>query len=202
MERIPQARGPKSGELKEELRRRFRAWRESLDPQVVAERSSRVVCHLREFPPYRAAGTILFYFPFRGEVDLLPLLREACREGRRVLLPVVRGEEMEAALFPGEERLRPNAFGIPEPGEEAPRIPPEEVELVLVPGLAFDREGFRLGFGRGYYDRFLFRTRAFRLGVAYSAQVVEELPREEGDLPMHALVTEEGVEVGFRPPGR
>lgn len=179
-----------AGVSKEELRRRFRSWREALDPRVVEELSLRILARLRSFPPYLTAKTILFYFPFRGEVDVRSLLREAWREGRRVLLPVVRGGEMEAALFCGEELLHPNAFGVLEPGREAPRVSPEELDLVLVPGLAFDREGFRLGFGKGYYDRFLSRTRAFRLGVAYSAQVVEKLPREEGDLPMQALVTE------------
>ncbi len=184
---------PERLKAKEELRRRFRAWREGLDPRVVEELSSRVRTHLRSFPPYRRAKSVLFYCPFRGEVDVWPLLLEAQREGKRVLLPVVRAGRMEAAFFQGKGFLRPGAFGILEPREEAPRLPPGELDLVLVPGLAFDEEGFRLGFGQGYYDRFLVSTPAFRLGVAYAAQVVKRLPRTAGDLAVHALVTEEGV---------
>jgi 5-formyltetrahydrofolate cyclo-ligase len=89
--------------------------------------------------------------------------------------------------------LAPGPYGIPEPGPEVPEVPLGSIDLVVVPGLAFDRRGARLGQGGGYYDRTLCQTGALRVAVAYSEQVVERLHTEAHDLPMNILVTEAEV---------
>jgi 5-formyltetrahydrofolate cyclo-ligase len=143
---------------------------------------------------WRVAKAILGFVPLATEPDLLELLTAAAKEGRCVCVPRWnRSEEAyEAAAFGGMEGLEPGAFGVREPSSELPRVPWERLDLILVPGLAFDRLGRRLGRGRGYYDRILsLAPSARRWGVAFDCQIVETVPSERHDLNVHTLVTPE-----------
>jgi 5-formyltetrahydrofolate cyclo-ligase len=91
------------------------------------------------------------------------------------------------------QRLVFHSFGMAEPDPELPAVPAQEIELVLVPGLAFDRRGWRLGYGGGYFDRFLKECRGTSLGVTYEALLLENLPRDEHDMPMQWIVTEKKI---------
>jgi len=176
---------------KHTLRRRALERRSALAPEE-RERLSRLIREkLERLEEYGKAKTVAFFYPVKGEPDLLPLLKKALKE-KRVLLPKVEGEEIKLYRVGRLEELKRGAFGIPEPegGEE---VPPEEVELFLVPGLLFDGEGYRLGFGRGYYDRLLGRSGGLKVGVAYEFQVVDRLPRERWDAPVDLLVTERRI---------
>ena len=99
---------------------------------------------------------------------------------------------MDARAVSDLSALRSGAFGIPEPGAELPCVPPEEIGLALVPGTAFDRSGFRLGRGGGYYDRFLPLVRGSRTGLCYGAFLLTVLPRTALDVPVDSIITEEG----------
>jgi len=112
--------------------------------------------------------------------------------GSRLVLPKVAGEELELLYVEDLSSLERGAYGIPEPsgGQKAS---PEEIEFAAVPGVAFDREGYRLGFGKGYYDRLLKKISAPKVGVAYSFQVIDYVPRDEWDEPVDLIVTEEGI---------
>lgn len=173
----------------------MRELRASLAPEVRREFSRRICLHLVSLKEFQEAGTILFFVPFDAEVDLLPALGRALLEGKRVGLPrtlISRKALVFHQLFTLGE-LVPGPYGIPEPPATNPRLFPERSELILVPGLAFDRRGYRLGYGGGFYDRVLGRVRALKVAPAFSLQIVEEIPREEHDLPVDVLVTEEGV---------
>jgi 5-formyltetrahydrofolate cyclo-ligase len=182
---------------------RWRAWaRASRRLLASAERDRRVVDALAAWPPYQNAGTVLLYLAFGSEVDLGPLVEDGAK---RVVIPrsvEAPTPELTLHLLRGAA-LERHPFGPRQPRADTPTVDPATVELALLPGLCFDVEGTRLGYGRGYFDRFLERLPAAvpRVGVTYDALVVAGLPREAHDRPVTHLATESGVRaVAGRPP--
>ena len=140
---------------------------------------------------WQEASTLLLYYPLADEVDVRPLIREAFEEGKRVLLPVVKGEELELHLYEGESSLRKGTFGIMEP--QGPLFAPEhydEIDVAIIPGMAFDREGHRLGRGKGYYDRLLPKLESAKLvGVCWPFQLLDKVPSEPHDIPVEEVIS-------------
>ena len=137
----------------------------------------------------------MLFASIAGEISTRPVLDCARAAGRRLLWPRVNPQgELEFAACPGWEALRPGRYGVLEPPAELAAEPLGPDVLVLVPGLAFDRTGGRLGRGGGHYDRALARRRGARsFGTGFAFQVVEELPLEPWDARVDALLTEEGI---------
>lgn len=133
------------------------------------------------------------YYPIRSEVDLTAAVQWARGRGWTVALPRVEGPgQMSAVVVSRWDALRPGAFGIPEP--QGASLNPRELDVILVPGAAFDRRGHRLGYGRGFYDRFLPDAVHARVaGAAYREQWVETLPTDPHDVPVQYVVVEQGV---------
>ncbi|MCD6390164.1 MAG: 5-formyltetrahydrofolate cyclo-ligase, partial [Desulfobulbaceae bacterium] len=145
------------------------------------------------------AGTIFSYAHFRSEVETLPLIRQALARQMRVTVPLTLVAESRLEAYeiqdPAKE-LKPGYCRIPEPDPgQAKQIDPAEIEVVLLPGSVFDLCGGRLGYGGGYYDRFLDREapRALRIGLAFELQVVDTVPLLAHDERVHFLVTEERI---------
>lgn len=156
-----------------------RAWSRAITGRVLASGE------------YARAGSVFCYVGRRGEPDTLPLIERMLGEGKRVYLPMPRERGiMDAVRLLSAAELRPGRYGILEPLPDGEIAPPEALELILVPGAAFDRALFRLGWGAGYYDRYLTRARAPALGVAFNCQRVIDVPREAHDRPVDKLVTE------------
>lgn len=134
------------------------------------------------------------YAPIRGEVDPLPFVRRLLAKGVQVAFPVVRERELIARSVSDLAQLAPAAFGILEPVPDRPEVQPGQIDVVLVPALTYDLKGFRLGYGGGYYDRFLPRLgpETMTVGLAYDHLVVESLPVEAHDRPVRWVVTETG----------
>ena len=177
---------------KRELRERMRAARAAVDAHHREVWSSAIVGSLLVLPEVEAARTVTAYLSFGSETPTGELIAVLDTEGRRIGVPVVRdGEIVMRAFKPGDPITR-SQYGMPEPlaGEE---IPPDEVDVLLMPGLAFDRAGFRLGYGGGFYDRYVRRTDALRVGICLSAQLVDEVPHGVGDEPVDRIVTQDGV---------
>ena len=176
--------------LKEALREEDRlAWSAILQKEIMKKKE------------WQEAPVVFSYLTLGKEVDTLPLIREALSQGKRVYIPVIlRDEEgrsqMEASeLLSLEEDLAPGTLGILEPRKESLRIrDPRDIAFLLLPGLAFDTRGGRLGYGGGYFDAFLPRLspRCTLLAAAFSFQVVDEVPMEPHDLKIPALLTEQG----------
>lgn len=181
-------------EAKQAARRHFAALRRSLST-LVKQNSSTAICQqILSSSPWSQAEKILFYWPLAGEADIRPLLQQAQTQGKQAYLPlldVLQPGLMEAAAYAGEACLQQGEHGIWQP-QNTSVLAPEGLDLILIPALAFDIDGYRLGFGGGYYDRYLRRTRASRLGVCWECCIsFDSLPREKHDEPVHYIATEE-----------
>jgi 5-formyltetrahydrofolate cyclo-ligase len=185
---------------KEELRRSLRRVRESISVDAATLAAAAAARHLFSLAPIASARTVGLYAAIRAELDCGPVARELAARGVRLAYPRVVGttvhlEFHEVALpASGPAPLGPGAFGIPEPAPSTPIVALDHIDVFLVPGLAFDRTGSRLGWGHGYYDRALARApSAVRVGYCYAFQLVDHVPREADDLPMHFVVTDAGA---------
>lgn len=177
---------------KAEVRRDILRWRDDLAPSDKTERERRISDWIRRWLSTLDRGTMLAYRPIRSEVDIRPAVEWAWSRGWTVAFPRVEGEELKAVAAANWGDFRPGAFGIPEP--EGPPLDPAVLDVILVPGVAFDRRGNRLGYGRGYYDRFLRSATGARLaGVAFSGQWLERLPVDPHDVPVQYIITESGI---------
>lgn len=140
---------------------------------------------------WREARTLLAYHPLPDEVDVSPLLDISLEAGKRVLLPVVEGDHLLLREYVGPQSLALGTYGIMEPvGDDFPESRYGEIDLALIPGMAFDGTNRRLGRGKGYYDRLLPRlARAYRMGVCFPFQLLPKVASEEHDMPMDDVVT-------------
>lgn len=175
--------------------------RDGLSPEQVLSHSQTIHNLLLEMEVFRKASVIMGYMAFRNEVLTKDILVSAQAHGKRVVIPYVVKKErriIPALVEDLEKDLIPGSYGIPEPNPNSlVPIDPTEINLVLVPGVVFDRSGNRLGYGGGYYDRFLPQCRnAVYIALAYQFQVVSDLSPmvEAHDQKVHFLVTEKGVE--------
>lgn len=150
-------------------------------------------------PVFRAASSVMLYMPMREELDITPLMNAAFNTGKHVCLPRMdwAARTLTPVVVPARDFVREvRRFGIEEPAAEHRVLPLAALDLVLVPGLAFDASGRRLGRGAGFYDRFLEQWRAQRpphgiaAGIGFDFQVFTDIPAEQHDQPLEALVTE------------
>lgn len=155
--------------------------------------SNGVVAALRGWEAYRRAATVAIYLAFGDEADLSSL----AADGARLAAPRIAPDEMRLSFHELGGPLQRHRFGMDEPRADAPLVPPDAIDLVLVPGLAFDRTGTRLGYGRGFYDAFLaeLADSVPRVGVAHPALLFGALPSEPHDVPMTHLALPDGVVV-------
>lgn len=175
---------------KQLLRRELLDIRAVLSRSTRREESAKVRQRLHSLPILRQARVVVGYHPLPTEVDLLPLLRALRREGKTIGLPRVVGRDLEVRAWRPADRLRTGPFRIKEPPPQSPLVEPVRIGAVLVPGLGFDRHGYRLGFGKGYFDRFLAGLpKATRVGIAFRECVRPRLPRTRRDVPMDWVVT-------------
>ncbi|MFH2005210.1 MAG: 5-formyltetrahydrofolate cyclo-ligase [bacterium] len=179
---------------KRRLRRRILAERDRLTADQIALRSARLHAALFALPEYQAAATVHLFAPFGSEVNTRPILRQLWDRQRCAVLPrVAPNRQLDHLAVGGWQDLEPGFRGIPEPSARCRETRPRDVDLVLVPGVAFDRRGGRLGYGGGYYDRFLQDCPAPRVALTFALQLVDEVPREPHDLLVNKIVTDEGV---------
>lgn len=182
---------------KKEIRAAMMRLRSDLAPEKVQALSEAIQNRILESRVFRTSSAIMAYMPIKNEVRTERLIRNCLASGRTVLLPrVVDAESMEAVPVKNlDADLRSGAMGIMEPDPSIPAADPEIIDLVILPGIAFDRRGYRLGFGAGYYDRFIPRLRkdCILLAPAYSFQVLDQIPAGPYDQPVHWIVTEKEI---------
>ena len=187
----------KSQREKKELRAHYRERRNSLSPESRMRLNEAICSHLAALPCFSEAELVLFYYPIRNEPNLLSLAKLAKSLGKRIAFPISI-EESCTLLFrevDSVEAMAEGTYGIPEPSEQNPIVTDFSHALCIVPALSFDPFGYRLGYGKGYYDRFLADFDGVSVGVVYSRCMDERLPRGAHDRAVRLIVTEEG---GFR----
>jgi 5-formyltetrahydrofolate cyclo-ligase len=179
-------------EAKQKLRYQVRAALRQIPAQQRATASTQARALLKAQAQWRAAQSILFFASLPEELDVWPLLAEALAAGKRVALPrfvaAAQGYEACQVLDP-EADLELGQFGIREPRGGCVRFPPDRLDLILVPGVAFDLQGGRLGRGKGYYDQLLGGLRGSKCGVAFDQQVVGEVPLAPHDICLDYILT-------------
>lgn len=186
--------GPALHDAKRELRARVVAARDALPAAAHRAASDAIAARIAALPSFRDARCVLLTVAFRSEWDTRALFAAAV-DGRTVALPRVNAQERMLELFAVRDLARdtePGYHGIPEPRDGLPRIATDAVDWVLVPGVAFDLAGRRLGYGGGYYDRLLatLPAAAARVAGAFDLQVVAEVPSARHDLVVDTLATE------------
>lgn len=171
--------------------------RDALNTQARKVMNSRILEYFIQSEWYQQSSVLFTYLNSRSEVDTHAIVHYAWKDHREVLVPRTTNKKgmMEAVELNTMEQLVPGKFGLMEPEPSIPPTNPSIIDLILAPGLAFDRQGYRIGYGGGYYDRFMVNTPppAKRVGLAYSFQISEDpLPRDHNDLKVDALLTEVG----------
>jgi len=181
-------------ERKRACRADARAARRAIAPDMRADASAAIAGLIERLPEIDAVRTALLYGAMPDEVDTAPLISALRARGVRIALPRVDGERLSLHWHDEGAPLVGGSFGLREPLPEAPHADSAEIDLVIVPGVAFDAACNRLGMGAGYYDRLLGEMpHALSVGVAFDEQVIDEVPCEPHDLPLHAVVTPSGV---------
>lgn len=180
------------------IRRAMIQRRAAADPVWRAEASSRILALALDLPVYSRARSVCAFIGSRDEVQTAPLISSLIQFKGFAIVPCVMDDGMLTLYrvrdFP--EGFRPGAFGILEPDHRLRRepMPPDDLDLIFVPGVAFDRKGRRLGYGKGFFDRLLADAPSVhRIGLGFSFQVVEDLPEEEHDERLDGVLTEEGL---------
>jgi 5-formyltetrahydrofolate cyclo-ligase len=180
--------------MKKSLREQFLIKRKELSKSEVKKRSLQIQNRLFSLPWYRTTHNILFYISYDNEVNTHDMIKESLRIGKTVLVPKIDTQKKTICLSKllSWDDLSPGAYSILEPREDCIReVPVSLVELLIVPGVAFDLRGNRIGHGMGYYDRLLKNTvQAHSIGLAFEYQIMKSLPAEEHDEKVEMIVTE------------
>ena len=178
----------RKAELRELLRNRLRA----LSGESRLRQSRAALDLLVQQPAWQSANRILFYAALAQELDLSPAFREASLAGKEIALPVFDATQNTYSIRLVNDPVTdcaPGRFGILEPKTHCPVVEGTTLDLILVPGLGFDKHGGRLGRGKGFYDQLLQQCSGMRCGCAFEEQIVPEIPMEQHDIPMHCLLT-------------
>jgi len=179
--------------LKNELRQRVLDARFRLLPEERKAKSREIEKRLFGLPEFQAARTVMFFASFRSEVETHHMVRRALAEGKRVVLPKVKGKEL--ALFrikDFDKDAAPGAWDIPEPSNGTP-VKLRDIDIIMVPGAVFDEKGNRLGYGAGFYDKLLAPYKGMTVALAFELQIVENVPAAAHDVPMKKIVTEKRI---------
>ena len=173
---------------KKDLRKRYRALRRAVPDK--AQKSALIARKLRQTPAFQSANTVALYRSLPEEVSTDAIFRAVLAVGKTPCFPKVEGGAMAFFAVDGTTPFFPAAFGIEQPLSER-AVPPEEIDLMVVPLIAADKENYRLGFGGGYYDRFLKEYSGTAFGIAFREQISAELlPHEAHDVPLDAVITD------------
>lgn len=179
---------------KQALRNQMRMVRGALPQSACEARSAEIRRRLFAVAELERAATVLAFASIRNEVRTQPIIEEAWSAGKRVALPRVHGDELRLHLIDAQTPLALGAFSVPEPAEDDESIEPSEIDFALVPALAVDPRGYRIGYGGGYYDRLIPQLfNACTCAVAYDFQMISEVPELPFDVSVDLVITDSRV---------
>ena len=180
---------------KNELRQKYRALRDSFGEEFINKASYSTSNNLQKIEEFVKADIVLLYYPTKNEISPLPLFEICLKMGKTVAFPVCQ-KESTTLMFKKVTSLdmfSPSSFGIFEPNEECEIIIPTEKTICITPALLFSKKGHRLGYGKGYYDRFLKDFNGISVGFSYSDCVLDFIPHDAHDIPLDMIITESEV---------
>lgn len=177
-------------ETKDEIRKRIAEKKKEFSESELKSLSSTIMEKLEDNVVLKCAKTVLLYYSLPDEVFTHDFVEKWSKE-KTILLPVVKGDELEIRVYTGRECMQKGSFNIDEPQGEAYNDL-TSIDAAVIPGVSFDRHGNRLGRGKGYYDRFLKKLNTFKIGVCFGFQLSEEIPHSEHDVEMDEVWTENG----------
>ncbi|WP_040215154.1 5-formyltetrahydrofolate cyclo-ligase [Clostridium polynesiense] len=184
---------------KKDVRKKIIAQRDILSEEEIRERSEIIKNKLFDIDEYKNAKNIFLFTSFGSEVDTHEIIRQALRQGKRVAVPRVNKETklMEAKIIDNLEDMAEGYYGILEPSEAAEEMSPESIDLIIMPGVAFDLKGGRIGYGAGFYDKFLKEVSEStpKIAIAYELQLIEEVPMESYDVRIDGVITEKRITI-------
>ncbi len=174
-----------------EVRKSIKAQRKEMSAAQVKEKSQKISKLFLDSSIYQAAKQLMIYMPLGNEVDTEVIVQSAFTDGKQLLFPVTDAESGELTPYYADENteFKKGAFSVNEPQSER-KADIKKIDVVVVPGIAFDRKGNRVGFGKGCYDKFLSKTDAVRVGICYDFQLCEAIETNENDVKMDFLITE------------
>lgn len=178
--------------LKAQLRKDFKSKRNAIHASVHAELSSMIVGNVLSSDFFRNARIVMLYASINNEVDTHELIDACFALNKKVVVPVMRNSEIIPSLISSSEDLHTGFYGIPESLEIVP-VRKDDIDVVIVPLLAFDARGHRIGYGKGHFDKFLKGFNNAKVGIAFSVQQAARIPVEQHDVPLDFVITEEGV---------
>lgn len=173
---------------KQALRKQIREQKRAMTEEQIVSKSEKLGELFLASEAYRQAKTIYGYLPYNQEVRTVAMLEQAIADGKRVAVPKCYGEEMRFIYLDDLSKVEKGYCGIPEPVEDGP-VADDKTALVLMPGLAFTKEGLRMGYGGGFYDKFLAAEPEHpTLALCYDFQMVEHIPTEDYDIPVNTVL--------------
>jgi len=184
---------------KEEIRRKILKKRLYLSKEDIKNKSQQVFLNLTDTVEYKNSRDIMFYVATRSEVQTEEMIKTSMKMGKNVFVPIILPECINLApskIFDFDIELEKGKKGILEPKKEYHRLfPPENIDLIIVPGVAFDLSGNRIGRGFGYYDNFLRKVHPSTkiIALAFEMQIVKKIPNDKNDIPVHKIITEKRI---------
>lgn len=176
-------------EIKKEIRKKNRLYRDKMTEEECCQRSIQICYRILNSSLYEEAEYVYGYYPLGNEVSLIPVLEDCLSQGKRLALPRVEGKQIDFYEITSLDQVKEGCFHVMEPTTSLKMQ--ETHALVLTPGVAFDKKGNRIGYGKGYYDRYFSSyPELIRLGVSYHCQVEDLIPAEENDVKLQYLITE------------
>lgn len=173
---------------KSALRKAIREQKRAMTPEQIEKASAQLAEKFFATDAYRSAQTLYGYLPYNQEVRTLPILEQALHDGKKVAVPKVYGDEMRFIYLTDLSRVEKGYASIPEPIDDGP-VADDPTALVLMPGLAFDPEGHRMGYGGGFYDKFLAAQPGHpTVALCYEFQMLPQLPCESHDIPVDLVL--------------
>ncbi len=182
---------------KKTIREEILGNKEEIDKNTLNSYSDSIINTLYNTEYYKSAKTIMTFISFGAEVDTHNFIKTSIANGKRIVVPITipktKGLKLSEVL--NFDELEIGFYDILTPKEEFIRyVDPSEVDLIIVPGVAFDREGYRIGYGGGYYDRFLADLdHVTKISLAFDMQIIEKIPRDHYDIPVNYIITEKEI---------
>ena len=178
--------------MKNKIRKEILALRKAMPIYLLEEYSKKIAEKLIKHPEYQSAELVFTYIDAKGEVKTKDIIEHAWENRKRVAVPRVQGDIMEFYLISSYEDLEPGNFGIMEPKKNSTEVTDiHENSVVIMPGVAFDRSGNRIGYGKGYYDKYFSKyPDLYKIALAFSMQIVSEIPADIFDIKADCIITE------------